>query len=170
MATRGSALWEAASQAAWASASRPIFLNAPESQQQISALGLEARSGLVMLRREGQFVALLGQPSQFFVRADVARVERQGLLPARDAFPQRPVDVIERVGGGGAVGRILRRSSQPRERPASFRRLLGLVGQEGEFESRVVIGGVQAHGRGELVAGPVIFADLEQGVGEVLVN
>ncbi len=52
---------------------------------------------------ELQLIALFGQRCHLLVRAEVIRRLFQRLQPACDAFRQRPVDVLERLLGGGVA-------------------------------------------------------------------
>ena len=84
------------------------------------------------------------------------------LLPALDAFAQRAVYILKRLGGGGV------RFSIAIENAAGGDFLVGFVTQEGVFESYLVVAGIEAHGGGELVARGGGLADFQQRVGQVL--
>ena len=86
----------------------------------------------------------------------------QGLLPPGDAVFEGGVDVLEGLFGGGVA-----EAAEAFEDAAGGDGLFGFVGEEGEFEGDVVIGGIAAHGIGELIAGGFGVADFEEGVGEV---
>lgn len=54
-----------------------------------------------MLGRQRKIVALIGQPRQFLVAAEIVRRLRERLLPAGDSFGQRTVNTLKRLLRGG---------------------------------------------------------------------
>ena len=48
--------------------------------------------------------------------------------------------------------------------------LVGFVTQERVFQRHLIVAGIEAHGRGELVARGCVLADLEQRVGQVFTH
>ena len=87
--------------------------------------------------------------------------------PSNDPLLQRLVDILECLLGGGAewLGGF---DAQPVEHPAGDRRLAGFIAQEPVFERGLPIGRTGLFDGGELVAGGLALADLEQRVGVVL--
>ena len=65
---------------------------------------------------------------------------------------------------------LVRCAAEAVEDAAGFGLLFGFVAEEGVLEGGGGIGGVEPHGFAELVAGELVFADLEVGVGEVLAD
>src|SRR5882762_828826 len=97
--------------------------------------------------------------------AEILRRELQRLLPARDAFGQRLVNVLEGLLGGVVAG-----FPPAVKYLARFGAHLGFVAQERVFESGLGIRRIQAHGLGELATSRFVLADLKQRVGEILAN
>ncbi len=56
-----------------------------------------------MFGGEREFIALLGQLRQLLMRAEIIRRDFERLLPTCDPFRQRPVDILERLFGGGVA-------------------------------------------------------------------
>jgi len=104
-----------------------------------------------MRSRQVQFVALLGQPRQFEMRAEVVRIGFERARPAGDSLPQRTIDVLEGLFGGSAR-RVVTRLAHSVENAASLGALPGLVTQKSVFERGMVVAGRQSHGGGELIA------------------
>ncbi len=117
-----------------------------------------------MLGGEREFVALLGQPRQFAVAAEVVGRKRQRLLPALDAFAQRAIDIFKRLRGGRARLAIAVEDAPRRHFLMSF------VAQERVFERHLIVARVEAHGRGKLIARGGGFAYLEKRVGEIFAD
>jgi hypothetical protein len=87
------------------------------------------------------------------------------LFPTRDAFPQRPVDILE-----GFLRYGVSRFAEAAEYATRHHRLLGFVAEVGVLERDLIVGRIQAHGFGELIAGAFRFPDLQQRVGQILAN
>src|SRR6266853_4315717 len=98
--------------------------NAAQVQQQIASRGTQRPGFLKMLRSQGKIVAQFGQTRQILVRTEIVRGWSQCLKPSGDAFPQRPVDILERSRGGLAISRRLGFASQTQELAASLGSLL----------------------------------------------
>ena len=138
---------------------------AAKLQQQFTFAGTLTPGGFVVSGGEGEFVALFGESGEFDVRAEVGGLADEGLLPAPDAFGEGPVDVLEGAFGGGVAG-----LADTVKDEAGFALLAGFEGEKGELFGDVGVGGVDAHGGGELVAGALVLTDLEERVGEVFAN
>ncbi len=118
-----------------------------------------------MFGRQRKLVALFGQPRQFLMGTEIIGRERQRLLPARDSFSQRPVDILERF-GGGCVARL----AQTVEDPACDHRLLGFITQKCVLERDVRVAGIETHRLGKLAARGLGFTGLEQGIRQVFAD
>jgi hypothetical protein len=116
-----------------------------------------------------KIVALLGETGQLLVRAEIVWIRLDGLGPPVEPFPQGPVHIFKRLFSRGLGGGIAR-PANPVEDAACFRLLARFMGEKSKFERGVVIGRVESHDLGELVARGLGFTDLEIGVGEVLAN
>ena len=99
------------------------------------------------------------------MRAEVIGPQRDGVLPALDGGGERGVDILEGLLGSGIAG-----FADTVEDAAGLGLLLGFVGEEGEFERDLLVGGVESHCFAELVAGEVVFTDLQIRVGEVFAD
>ena len=61
------------------------FPDAAEIDQDGFAVGQQAPGCQIMVGGESELVALLGERGEFLVRAEIAGVELEGVLPALDA-------------------------------------------------------------------------------------
>src|SRR5258708_6880876 len=103
---------------------------------------------------ELQLVTLFSQGREFLMRAEIIGRHLERFRPAGDAFGQRLVYVLKSLLRGGIAG-----LADAVEDPASGGLLLGLVAQERILERHVLIGRIDAHGFGELVARRLVFTD-----------
>ena len=118
-----------------------------------------------MLGGDGQIVALFGESGQLEVRAEVIGAHLDGLRPAFDARGQRRVDIAEGLLGSGVAGL----ADAVKDAPFLLL-LLGFVAQKGVLHGRLGVVRVDLHGFAELVAGQLVLADLQVGVGQVFVD
>ena len=118
-----------------------------------------------MLCSDRQIVALFGESGQLEMRAEVFSAHCDGFLPALDARGQRRVDITEGLLGGSVACLADAVEDAPR-----LLLLFGFVAQKGVFHGHLGIVGVDLHGFAKLIAGQLVLADLQIGIGQVLVD
>jgi hypothetical protein len=145
------------------------FPDAAQIHQHRAAVRQQAPRLFIMLRRQFQLVALLGQSRQLKMRAEIVPAHLDGLCPAVDTCGKRPVYILESALRRGLRLRVAGLADAI-EDAARLGLLLGLVAQEGVLQRHVEVLRVEQHGLPELVARRHVFADLQIGVGQVFAN
>ena len=118
-----------------------------------------------MFRRQVKLIALLGQPRQLLMRAEIVRRHCERFLPALDALPQWPVNILE----GLFRGRVSVLANAVKN-PARDGLLLGFITKKRVFQRHVLIGRIQTHGLAKLIPRGFVFSDLQQRVCQILVD
>src|SRR5579884_4564858 len=122
-----------------------------------------------MLGGERPLVALLGKRGELVMGAEIIGAESNRAQPAVEAGGERVIDIVEGLFGYGIAV-----PADAVENAACFggarTPILLLVGKEGEFESDLGIGGIEAHGLAELFECERVFAGLEVRVGEIFAD
>src|ERR1051325_2116973 len=104
-----------------------------------------------MFRSDLELAALLGESSQFVMRAEISGTEFQRFGPTFDAKFQGNVDILECLFGSGTGGRIAG-LADPVENPASLRLLFGIEAEKRILESDVNVVRVNKDSLAELIA------------------
>jgi len=118
-----------------------------------------------MFGRQRQLVALFGQRGELEMGAEIVRASGQRALPTLDRGGQRPVDILKRLLRLRVAGPADAVEDAPR-----FGFPLALIAKEGVLQGHLDVGGIDSHGGMKLVARQIVFADLEEGVGQVFAD
>ena len=100
------------------------------------------------------------------MRAEIAGLRFERLLPACDSRGERLVDILKGL-LGRALGVGIASLADAVEDAPRLRLLFGLEAEECIFERCVLVCGIQAHSLAKLIARGVVLSNLEQRVGAV---